>query len=379
MDIDLEQMAIDSLPAHVLDRMGEFVTPKPAKKNERKTYKLLSVQDIMLRKPGQHLVKGLLPRQGIAAIYGPSGSGKSFLALDLLGATARGDEWFDHRTNPAPMIYICLEGSHGLAHRVEAYLAEVGNIPGMHIIDEPYRLVDMNDEAALLASIKKAGLDRAVIVIDTLAQATAGLDENKGEDMTRAIAACQRIQAETGGLVVLIHHTGKDATRGLRGHSSLIGALDAAIEVSGGADSPRKWISAKVKDGESGKEYPFDLRRVVLGHDDDGDEISSCVIKRVESAAVSVRRVKLPKGGNQKIIWDALGSLFRKAGSLPPKDAPSELPAGRPCILLADAIAQTRDRLVCDADQKTYRTKKAIEGLIAGGSIAHLDGFIWCK
>ncbi len=297
----------------------------------RKTFKLLAVEDVLDREPAPWLVKGLLPRQGIAAIYGPSGCGKSFLTLDMLGAIGRGDMWFDYKTTMTPTIYVCLEGVQGLAQRIKAYMSEVGSLGDMRIIETPYCLVDLNDEAALLECIGNAGLSGSVIVFDTLAQATPGLDENSGEDMTRAIAACQRIQAETGGLVVLIHHTGKDSSRGLRGHSSLIGALDAAIEVAGGKDgSPRKWSSSKVKDGESGKEYPFELRRVVLGIDEEGDEISSCVISPSESAGEIVSRVRVPAGGNQRIIWDGLGELLRAEGYR--SEAPKECPPGRPSI-----------------------------------------------
>jgi len=349
-----------------------------SKDGPRKDYRLLTVSDIVGRRPAPNLVKGLLPRHGVVAIYGPSGSGKSFLTLDLIGAIGRGDPWFGHRTQRAPIIYICLEGSHGLANRVEAYTTEIGSLPGLNIIIEPYRLVDLNDEAALLNSIKKAHIEGAVIIIDTLAQATAGLDENNGNDMTRAIAACQRVQAETDGLVILIHHTGKDSNRGLRGHSSLIGALDAAIEVSGGKDVPRKWVSAKVKDGESGNEYPFALRRVVLGEDEDGDEISSCVIEVSDHAADVVGRAKVPAGGNQRIIWDGLGELLRKAtdyhGSAPP-----ECPPGRPAILIEVAIEELRDRLTCDIKRKTERTRQALTGLINSGLIVSRGGWIWCS
>ena len=361
-----------------LESIDQFRAPRqPA---PVKVFNLLPIDQILDRKPADWLIKNLLPRYGIAAIYGPSGSGKSFIAMDMLGAIVQQNAWFGHRTRPAPAVYICLEGVSGLAQRVKAYNAEIGTLTGIHVLETQFNLVNVIDEAALVKCIDDLGLSGSVIVLDTLAQATAGLDENSGEDMTRIIAACQRLQEATGGLVVLIHHTGKDSSKGLRGHSALIGALDAALEVSGGQDgAPRQWIARKVKDAEAGASHSFDLRRVVLGIDEDGDEISSCVVDINETAGQAVGRVRLPKGGNQKIIWDALGVLFRESGSFPPPGAPAELPIGRPCLSLADAISKTRDRLLCDADQKTYRTKKAVEGLIASGSLGHLNGFIWCK
>jgi hypothetical protein len=64
--------------------------------------------------------------------------------------------------------------------------------------------------------------------------------------MGEILEAAKRLQSLTGGLVVLVHHTGKDATKGLRGHSSLFAAMDAAVEVSRDGDR-REWKVAKAR------------------------------------------------------------------------------------------------------------------------------------
>ena len=81
--------------------------------------------------------------------------------------------------------------------------------------------------------------------------------------MGRIISNAQLLQRETNGLVVLIHHTGKDASRGARGHSSLFASLDAAIEVKR-TRRGREWHRAKVKDGEDGVTTPFRLEQLSL-------------------------------------------------------------------------------------------------------------------
>jgi len=222
-------------------------------------------------------VKGLFPEHGLASIYGPSGSGKSFFALDLMAAVACGSAFYGHKTTSCPVVYVALEGTGGIAKRVEAYETH-------HKIKLPtsFRVVtDMlslfSSEASVFAeAVIEAGLNEGVIVIDTLAQSAPGLDENSSAHMGMIISNAQLLQRMTNGLVVLIHHTGKDASRGARGHSSLYAALDAALEVKrtqGGLE----WLSGKVKDGESGNATSFRLERVVLGKDEDGDEVSSCV------------------------------------------------------------------------------------------------------
>src|SRR5690606_31290231 len=116
---------------------------------------------------------------------------------------------------------------------------------------------------------------------DTLAQAGGGIDENSSEGMGQMIEIFQELQRNLGGVVNVVHHTGKDASRGMRGHSSLRGALDFAIECRrvDGADKYRaQLVLDKVKDGEDGRVIDFSMERVFLGQDEDGDDVTSLVV-----------------------------------------------------------------------------------------------------
>ena len=151
------------------------------------------------------------------------------------------------------------------------------------MIAADFNLLKTDYVAALTKAIQEADCPGAVIVIDTLNRATPGADENSSEDMGLAIEGAKVLQKKVGGLVMLIHHTGKDTTRGMRGHSSLFAALDSAIEVVRTGDQ-RSWKVAKSKDGEDGKEVPFELEVIHLGIEIDGDDMSSitsCVINEV--------------------------------------------------------------------------------------------------
>jgi hypothetical protein len=176
----------------------------------------------------------------------------------------------------------------------------------------------------------------------------------------------------------VVHHTGKDASKGLRGHSSLHAALDTAIEVRRDGDN-REWLIAKSKDGEDGGVHAFKLEVVELGSDEDGDPITSCIVYPLEGVADKVKKILPPKSGNQRVIWDALGELFRKAGNAKPDGAPASLPNGRPCLTLAVVIDKTRTRLVCDHKRQTERTQAAINGLVARGLLSYEGGFVWCS
>jgi hypothetical protein len=295
-------------------------------------------------------VKGLFPEHGLGSIYGPSGSGKSFLALDLMAAVACGSAFYGHKTTQCPVVYVALEGTGGIAKRVEAYETH-------HMIKLPptFRIVtDMlslfSSEASVFAeAVIEAGLNEGVIVIDTLAQSAPGSDENSSAHMGLIISNAQLLQRMTNGLVVLIHHTGKDASRGARGHSSLYAALDAALEVKR-TPNGLEWLSGKVKDGESGNATPFRLERVVLGKDEDGDEISSCV-----AVGDLLRKPTLtqPSGKNQKAVLDALLLKFGAGTTIATNEALD--------IAKASLPNQTKNT--------TQRAKEALQGLLEIGRL----------
>ena len=210
----------------------------------------------------------------------------------------------------------------------------------------------------------------SVVFVDTLNRAAPTADENSSRDMGEILEAAKRLQAVTGCLVVLIHHTGKDSSRGLRGHSSLFAAMDAAIEVSRDGDR-REWKVAKSKDGQDGKRHPFKLAVEVLGTEATGDEITSCVVVR-DTAPQDVRAVKLPQGENQRVILDALRPMF-SAGETGKPGAPPF----HPCIELEAAVSAGAAKLTCATYRRATRTRETITALIARGVLGCNDGWLW--
>jgi putative DNA primase/helicase len=351
--------------ADALAEIAECAT-EPPKPEPR--YKLLNSEDLRALPPLKWRVRGVLPADGLAGLYGPSASGKSFLALDMAAAIAEGERWFDCRVEAAPVVYAALEGEAGFKLRAQAWEADKGRtLPdGLHMMMQPFKLTAPKDVADF-AAVVPAG---AVVFLDTLNRAAPTADENSSKDMGEILSAAKQLQSLIGGLVVLVHHTGKDATKGLRGHSSLFAALDAAVEVSRDGDN-REWRVAKSKDGADGDAQPFLLKVETLGLDEYGDPVTSCTVQ-ADTRGDDVKRVKVPQGGNQKLVYEAIRSMFKdgisgKAGA----------PAMRPCIELEAAVNRGSAALTCDTDKRTSRARLAITGLVSRGVLGLNDGFLW--
>lgn len=341
-------------------------------KHPPQRFRLLTAPELATLPPHRWRIRGVLPQAGLGAVFGPSGSGKSFLVIDMLAAVATGRAWFGCRVKRASVLYIALEGEAGITQRVQAYQIRHGDLPpGFRFLLSPLDMRKADDRAELVKAARAAGLADGVLVLDTLNRAAPGIDENDSQDMGEAIAATKALQAELGGLVLLVHHTGKDAAKGLRGHSSLHAALDCAVEVRRDGDR-REWSIAKAKDGDDGEAHPFRLDVVEVGEDDDGQPVTSCIVV-AETAAHVVTRPKKPKGPNQQIVWDTLGDLLKASQHFGMAGAPPT----RPCLELEAAIEAIAPRLTCEARRKVSRTREAFTGLLANKSIEHREGWVW--
>ena len=363
---DLAQRdGVDALAA-LLESATEPPKPEPR-------YKLLGSADLAALPALTWRIRGVLPADGLAGLYGPSASGKSFLALDAACAIAGGQRWFDCRVEAAPVVYACLEGEAGFKLRAQAWEAHRGcKLPdGLKMILQPFKLTAPQDVADLAAVVPAGG----VVFIDTLNRAAPLSDENSSRDMGEILEAAKRLQTLTGGLVVLVHHTGKNTAAGLRGHSSLFAALDAAIEVSRDGDR-REWKCAKSKDGADGDAHPFTLEVETLGTDSYGDAITSCVVV-LDHAARDVRAVKLPQGGNQKVVLEVVRGLLQKAGPFNTPGAPDTCPPGRPAIELEVSLERIAERLTVAPDRKAERAREAVTGLVSRGVIGCDKGWLW--
>ncbi|MEY4076041.1 MAG: putative helicase [Pseudomonadota bacterium] len=323
-------------------------------------FRLLTAAEVMAQPIAGYRVRGLLPSEGLAAVYGPSGSGKSFLVADLCFAIAAGlPEWFGRKVKKAPVIYVALEGGGGLRNRISAleahYKRQVPNDFRFVFGELTLKNIALIEEFANEAL--NALSSGTVVVIDTLNQAAPGADENSSQDMGEIISAAKLLGERLRGLVILVHHTGKDASRGLRGHSSLLAALDAAIEVENKA-GVRAWSATKVKDDATGGPQAFQLKSYTVGTDEDGLDVTSCAVERSLLPQTSVRPVT---GKNQTPAMAALKPHLDAVGVVLPKSQAIEI--------------ITRNLTSAPARRRQY-AKELLTKLVNSGHLVMNDGCV---
>jgi len=280
--------------------------------------------DIRASLQSKDLVHKLLNHGDVSVVYGASNVGKSFWVLDLAASIANGAHYRGKaRVDGGAVVYVSLEGTRSFDNRISA-LKITGRLnPGapFYIVNTTFNLLAAEDCDALVQTVKEiaSAIDMPVrlIVIDTLARAMAGGDENSSADMTSAVRAVDEIKNTTGAHVMLIHHPGKNEAKGARGHSSLRAAIDTEIEISKKEGSSLACaIVTKQRDLPAIPPMLFELQSVKLGIDNHGGMVTSCVVHHdfYSSLCPTVKRTE---GQNQNAqLKDQVLALLPEAASI---------------------------------------------------------------
>ncbi|MET7616700.1 AAA family ATPase [Streptomyces sp. NPDC005408] len=192
--------------------------------------KLLDSAELDQRPDPKPLIAGVLCLDSIAWMYGKPGSGKSFVGLDMACCVAAKDKaWQDHPTETGAVVFLVAEGVSGTGKRKRAWEKEHGITTSVLFLPVAVQLLNGIDLSALLLLL--AEIKPLLVVIDTQARCTTGVNENDNGEMSKVIAAVDQIRAVTGACVLLVHHSGRSGEN-LRGASALDGAATTVIKVS---------------------------------------------------------------------------------------------------------------------------------------------------
>jgi hypothetical protein len=260
--------------------------------------------DVGVHEDAVYLVSKLWPEQALAVIFGAPGCGKSTLALDIAFAIAHGAPWRKFPTRRGLVAYSAGEGRIGVERRLVALKREHTDLAGGALWLD-WSVPNLRESAAVEALIgrvreaeRQCGLACTLMMIDTLARHLYGSDSDP-EHMGELLASVELIRRELKCSVGLIHHSGKDASRGARGHSSLLAAADTEIEIT--APGPNWCTVTKQRDGERLPPLAFELLPVMIGRDATDEPIQAVTV--VHRDLAPPRRE--PKGDQQaKVLME---------------------------------------------------------------------------
>ena len=275
---------------------------------------IITAAEVRLDLTNDCLIKNWLSESAISVIYGDSNCGKSFFALDLAYHVAAGHGWFDQKVKAGSVLYVAAEGGRGFGKRIAAVKLQKPDLhaagsQNLNLLPLQVDLHGADDASAIINQAEPS--QYRLVVVDTLAMSIGEGSENDGRDMGMFISNIMRLKAYFNCHILIVHHTGKDRSKGARGHSSLRAALDTEIELK--ADGLVRVASVtKQRDMESGKKVAFTLEVVELGLDEDLDAVTSCVVSPAD-VPDSMAKKKRMDGYNQ-VAHQALHDALKKYG-----------------------------------------------------------------
>lgn len=362
--------------------------PAPQLRREAPTpapWPTLSLDEIAALPPPSYIIDKVLVEASNALLIGPWASLKSFLALDWSLSVAYGFAWQGREVRQTGVLYVAGEGVGGIGRRIIAWRHHMG----VEDKPAPFRLlgigVNITDDAQVrklvltaLAAAEAEGQPIGLIIIDTLARAMIGADENAAADMGKAIRALDEIRTDARVCTLTVHHMGKDKDRGARGSSALPAAADTEITVS--REESRLTITiTKQKDDEEGE--PLILKAIkvgVKGGEPIEGEPTSLVLVADDEGAQSSSRPSGRLSGDQSMAFRILNDTLAQSG----EPGFAGVPPGLVSIPEDWWRERFYDRAKPGADRKTKEKafRRAADALIAAAHVAIGRGRVWsCK
>ncbi|MBD2819643.1 AAA family ATPase [Xenorhabdus sp. 42] len=283
----------------------------------RKTKLPLSVGSAGFDAQLDYVVKGIIPAHSLCSIYGASGSYKSFLAGAWGCHIATGKAWAGKAVAQGSLLYVVGESGIGVPRRIKAWEIVNGQtVENMYLINTPVFPASPAEVHELVIAARQVesetGMPVRLIILDTLARCFGGADENDSKDMGAFVRGCDELKAKTGASILVVHHSGKDASKGARGSSAFRTALDVEYKINreGKKGGALVVSCTKMKDAEEPDTKAYDLRVVELFTDKEGEDITSLTLIDRPRDPVEEEETGLiaNKTDNHAALWQCIRS-----------------------------------------------------------------------
>lgn len=251
------------------------------------------------------LIKGIVEQDALAMVFGPSGVGKSFVAIDWACCIATGLPWLGHACEKAPVFYVAGEGAAGLEKRMTGWQkSRSADVDGAHLYRSRHsvQLLDPAEAQRLAAEIA-ANVDQGmpppgVVVVDTFARNFGDGDENSAADVGRFIENIDTlIRKRWKCTVIIVHHSGHLVGRA-RGSSAIKAAMDQEISLAPVPGGNFILAVTKMKDAEPPPPKELKLKSVVIGEDPVTEEEVDTAVVAVVGDALAFKVARRPDGSD---------------------------------------------------------------------------------
>ncbi|WP_143662317.1 AAA family ATPase [Streptomyces sp. Amel2xC10] len=264
---------------------------------------LLDTDGLDKIKPLEPLVGDLLALNTLSRVIGPSGTFKSFVLLDIAGHVGTGMKWHGHYVRQGVVVYLVAEGEQGIRKRVRAWEQHHGmRMDHVRFLPRPVQAASPEWDVLIEAMRRVAP---ALIIIDTQARVTLGVEENSNTEMGKVVDRMDQLRSSTKACVTLVHHTGHVGEHG-RGASAVKGALQSELVVSRKGDKIPNTVltikSGKQKDEDQDGDIEFGLKKVSLNGElkPDGRPVTSLVLVSLDTPQDGPRPA--PEGSVEWIV-----------------------------------------------------------------------------
>ena len=347
--------------------INELVTPLP----------VLTLQDIERLPPVEWLVEGLIPDRSLSMMYGEPGCGKTFIALDMGLSVSHSKEWQDQAVIGGQVVYVAGEGVGGLKKRITAWHKHHVKDARASFIVVPSS-VDLMDEfntQDLHTTIKAASSGPVRLVIfDTLARSMTG-DENSSQDIGQAVRAMDQVREAFNCAVMAIHHSGKDSSRGARGSSAILGAVDASLRVERVGDAVSLTVE-KQKDAEMMPPVWMDSISIELADNPLAlENETSLVLRRSDKGPGKSKEQNLRPA--QRLVLDSLNEALGTSGEKSPggENYPIGVKVVNESAWRRIALLQSISTGNPDAERKAFA--RAADVLIQRKIVGKWGSYVW--
>ena len=360
---------------------GEILPPPPRQKAAvKEPTAILTMRELDALPAPQWLIEGLIPEKSLIVPFGAPKSGKTFIVLSFCLHVAGDKEWFGHAVRAGGVVYIAGEGTGGLSSRLRAMRQSYGIDVGapLWIIPKAVNFRLDGEVDGLISLVRKTVGDTPlrVVVIDTLARAMPGADENSAQEVGLVIAGCDKVRDELGCAVIPIHHSGKDVARGARGTSALRGAWDTALEITSAASGKRVTMTVvDQKEAEAGQRLFFRMDTIAVGI---GRTSLVPVLDDNPDPDMAGQKPDREITGHAGLVLRALQDVMAgpESAVLPPFDGlPQGDVRGVPVEVLRRKVYERMPTVSQEARQKAF--VRSIQNLMRMRAIGVRDPWVW--